>query len=101
MTIRPLAIAGLILLARLTLPRPPPPDFAPLTALAVFGAVRYSGRWAALLAPLLALLASDLVREALYRCGLTAEWGLYRGMWVVYGTTAVIALMARLARGTR
>ena len=31
----------------------------------------------------------------------TAECGLYRGMWVVYGTTALIALAAGLARGTR
>lgn len=101
MTVRPLAIAGLIVLAALTRLLPHPPNFAPLTALAVFGAVRFTGRRAAVLAPLLALLASDLVREVLYRYGLAEQWGLYRGMWVVYGTTALIALAARLARGTR
>jgi hypothetical protein len=101
MTIRPLALAGLILLVALTRLLPHPPNFAPLTALAVFGAIRYSDRRAALLAPILALLASDLLREVLYRYGLAEQWGLYRGMWVVYGTTGLIVLMARLARGTR
>jgi len=101
MTLRPLAIASLILLVALTRLLPHPPNFAPLTALAVFGAIRYSDRRAALLAPLLALLASDLVREVLYRYGLAEQWGIYRGMWAVYGTTALIVLMARLARGTR
>ena len=67
----------------------------------MFGAVRYADRRAALFAPLLALLASDLAREALYRYGLAEQWGLYRGMWVVYGATALIALTAGPARGTR
>jgi len=101
MTVRPLALAGLILLAALSRLLPHPPNFAPITALAVFGAVRYADRRAALLAPLLALFTSDLAREILYRYGLADQWGLYRGMWVVYGTTALIALMARLAQGTR
>jgi hypothetical protein len=101
MTVRPLAVAGLILLAALTRLLPHPPNFAPITALAVFAAVRSADRRAALLAPLLALLASDLAREALYRYGLSEQWGLYRGMWVVYGTTALIALMGGLAGGTR
>jgi hypothetical protein len=101
MTPRPLALAGLIGLVALTRLIPHPPNFAPLTALAIFGAVRYADRRAALLTPLLALLASDLVQELLYRYGLVVEWGLYRGMWVVYGTTALMALMARLAQGAR
>jgi hypothetical protein len=101
MTIRPLAIAGLILLAALSRLLPHPPNFAPVTALAVFGAIRYSDHRAALLSPLLALLASDLVREVLYRYGLAEQWGLYRGMGVVYGATALVVLMAGLARGTR
>jgi hypothetical protein len=101
MTVRPIAITGLILVAALSRLLPHPPNFAPITALAVFGAVRYAERRAALLAPLLALLASDLAREALYRYGLDEHWGLYRGMWLVYGTTALIALTAGPARGTR
>jgi hypothetical protein len=101
MTVRLLAIFGLILLAAFTRLLPHPPNFAPVTALAVFGAIRYSDRRAAILAPLLALLASDLVREVLYRYGLADQWGIYRGMWVVYGATVIVVLMATLARGTR
>jgi hypothetical protein len=101
MTVRSFAIAGLILAAALTRLLPHPPNFAPITALAVFGAIRYGDRRAAILGPLLALLVSDLAREFLYRWGLAEEWGLYRDMWVVYGVTALIAMMARLAQGTR
>jgi hypothetical protein len=101
MTTRTLAVAGLIVLAALSRLVPHPPNFAPITAMAVFGAVLYRNRWAALLAPLLALLLSDLVREVLYRNGMVRDWGLYRGMWVVYGTTALIVLMGRLAHGSR
>src|SRR5258708_1031862 len=98
---RPLALASLIVVAALTRLVPHPPNFAPITAMAVFGAIRYRSRWAAGVTPLLALLLSDLVREVLYRNGLTRDWGLYHGMWVVYGTTALIVLLGRLAYGTR
>lgn len=101
MTVRPLALAGLILLAALSRLLPHPPNFAPITAMAVFGAVRYLDRRTAVLAPLLALLLSDLAREALYRSGLVEQWGLYLGMWTVYGTTALVSVLGRLARGTR
>jgi hypothetical protein len=101
MRIRTIALAGLIVLAALTRLLPHPPNFAPITAMAVFGAIRFGSGRAAVVAPLLALLLSDLVREVLYRYGLAQQWGLYEGMWVVYGTTALIALMCRLARGTQ
>jgi hypothetical protein len=101
MTRRTLALAGLIVLAALTRLLPHPANFAPITAMAVFGAIQYRNRWAAVAAPLLALLLSDLAREVLYRYGLAQDWGLYKGMWVVYGTTALIVLMGRLAHGTR
>jgi hypothetical protein len=101
MTSRTLALAGLVVLAALTRLLPHPDNFAPITAMAVFAAVRLGSRRAALLVPLLALLLSDLGKEVLYRNGLARDWGLYRGMWVVYGTTALIVLVGRLARGTR
>jgi hypothetical protein len=101
MRIRPLALAGLIVLAALTRLLPHPPNFAPITAMAVFGAIRFGSWRAAVVVPLLALLLSDLVREVLYRYGLAEQWGLYQGMWVVYGTTALIALMCRLAHNTQ
>ncbi len=100
MTKRTLALTGLIVLAALTRLLPHPPNVAPITALAVFGGIRFSGRRNALVVPLLALLLSDSIREVLYRYGLTREWGFYQGMPGVYGTTLLIALMARLARGT-
>jgi hypothetical protein len=101
MTIRTIALCGLIVLAAMTRLLPHPPNFAPITAMAVFGAIRYSSRRMAVIAPLLALLLSDLARELLYRQGLAQEWGLYRGMWVIYGTTALIVLLGRLENGTR
>jgi len=101
MNCRSLALVGLVIVAALTRLLPHPPNFAPITAMAIFGAIRYRSRWSAVAAPLVALLVSDLVREALYRNGLAREWGIYRGMWAVYGTTALIVLMGRLARGTR
>jgi hypothetical protein len=100
MTKRTLAIAGLIGLAALTRLMPHPWNFAPITAIAVFGAVRFRSRWAAGAAPLLALLLTDLIQEVLFRYGLAPYRGLYGGMWVTYGTTALIALMARFARGS-
>jgi hypothetical protein len=98
---RPLALAALIGFAVLTRLIPHPPNFAPITAAAVFAGVAYLSRRTAVAVPLLALLLSDLIREVLFRYGLVEEWGLYRGMWVVYGTTALVALLARLAPGTR
>jgi hypothetical protein len=80
---------------------PHPPNFAPITAVAVFGAARFADRRAAVLAPLLALFLSDLAMELLHRYGLALVPGLYRGMWSVYGATALVALLARLVRGTR
>jgi hypothetical protein len=98
---RTFALAGLIVLAALTRLLPHPPNFAPITATAVFAAARLGSRKTALTVPLVALLVSDLAREVLYRQGLTEQWGLYRGMWAVYGTTALVALLGRLARGAR
>lgn len=98
---RNFALLLLILAAGLTRLLPHPPNLAPITAMAVFGAVTF-GRWRiAVLAPLLALLASDLAIEYLYEHGMYPRPGIYRGMWVTYGTTALIALMSRFAHGTR
>jgi hypothetical protein len=101
MSPRMLALGGLILLAALARLLPHPLNFTPIIAMAVFGAIRYGSGRAAVLAPLLALFLSDLVKEVLYRNGLSPDWGLYRGMWVVYGTTALVVLIGLLAHGTR
>ena len=70
MNTRTLALGGLILLAALSRLLPHPPNFAPITAMAVFGGIVYRYRRAAVIAPLLALLLSDLVIEVLHRNGL-------------------------------
>jgi hypothetical protein len=101
MSFRTLALVGLVVLAALTRLLPHPPNFAPITAIAVFGALRFGQLRAAVGVPLLALLVSDLAHEFLYRNGLDRDWGLYKGMGVNYATTALIALMAGFAHGTR
>jgi hypothetical protein len=98
---RNLALILLVLAAALTRLLPHPPNLAPVTAMAVFGAIRF-GRWrTAVVAPLVALFVSDLAKELLWRQGMSAQWGIYRGMWVTYGTTALIALISRSAHGAR
>ena len=94
---RSLGLTAVILIAVL----PHPPNFAPITAMAVFAGITYTARRSAILVPLAALFFSDLVREVLYRYGLSASWGLYSGMWTVYTTTALIALLGRSVREIR
>jgi len=97
---RNVALTLFIVGVGLTRLHPHPPNFAPITAMAVFGAVTF-GRWrTAVVAPLVALVVSDLAKEFLYHRGMSAQWGIYRGMWVTYGTTALIALISRMAHGT-
>lgn len=100
MSKRNFALAGLIVLAASTRLLQHI-NIAPITAIAVFGAIRLSNRQLAVTVPLTALLLTDLVKEVLYPLGLSQEWGIYQGMWVVYGTTALVALMSRLAHGTQ
>jgi hypothetical protein len=98
---RNLALILFILAVALTRLLPHPPNFAPITAMAVFGAITFGRRRTAVVAPLVALFVSDLAKEYLWRQGMSAQWGIYRGMWVTYGTTALIAFMSLTARGTR
>ena len=91
-------VVALAVLARLL---PHPWNFAPVTAAAgVAGGTFRSGR-AAVLVTLAALLASDLIREALFRAGYAQQWGLYPGLWAIYAAVAVVILAARLVRSTR
>src|SRR5512135_1482287 len=98
---RSLGLTAVILIAVLTRLLPHPPNFAPITAMAVFAGVTYTSRRSTILVPLAALFLSDLVREVLYRYGLSTSWGIYSGMWTVYITTALIALLGRSVRETR
>jgi hypothetical protein len=90
------------LLAALSRLLPHPPNFAPITAMALFGAAYFDRKWLAFLVPLAAMLLSDLVLEVLYRNGLSASWGFDPLMLAVYATFAVIvALGLWLRRRTR
>jgi hypothetical protein len=94
-------IAGAVLLAAVTRLIPHPPNFAPITAMALFGAATLTDKRAALLIPLLALFVSDLCIEAMHRMGLMAAWGIYSGMWVTYTAFLLITVMGFLLRHHR
>jgi hypothetical protein len=96
---RTAALGGMILLAALSRLIPHPPNFAPITAIALFGAANFDRKWKAFLVPLAAMFLSDLGLEALYRLGLSPAWGLHPWMGVVYATFAVIVVMGLCLRG--
>jgi uncharacterized protein DUF6580 len=94
-------VLGAVLLAALSRLIPHPPNFAPVTAMALFGAATLTDKRLAILMPLLALFVSDLCIEALHRMGLMAAWGIYSGMWVTYSAFLLITLMGFVLRGRR
>ncbi len=94
-------ILGAVVLAAITRLIPHPPNFAPITAMALFGAATLTDKRQAVLTPLLALFVSDLCVEAMHRLGLIASWGVYSGMWVTYSAVVLITLMGLLLRGHR
>jgi hypothetical protein len=60
---------------------PHPPNFSPIDAMALFSGAYLARRWMAFVAPLAALLVSDLVL------------GFYNGMATVYATVALIVVI--------
>jgi hypothetical protein len=68
---------------------PHPPNFAPITAVALFGGVYFSNRRLAFLVPLGALFLSDLVI------------GFYHHMYVVYASFGLIVCVGLLLRRHR
>jgi hypothetical protein len=94
-------IAGILLAAVISRLIPHAENFAPFTAIAIFAGARFASRRFAILVPLVALLLKDVVLEVMYRNGLNDSWGFYRGMWVVYGSLTLVALLGRLAQGSR
>jgi hypothetical protein len=60
---------------------PHPPNFSPIDAMALFSGAYLGRRWVAFVAPLAALLLSDLVL------------GFYHGMATVYATVGLIVLI--------
>jgi hypothetical protein len=86
---------------------PHPPNFAPITAMALFGGATLASRRLAFLVPLAAMGLSDLALELttrlpnLYGGWLRGGRGLHSDWWVVYGTFALIVGIGMLLRKHR
>jgi hypothetical protein len=90
---------AMIVLAALSRLLPHPPNFAPITAIALFGAAYFDRKWLAFLVPMAAMLLSDVILEILHRNGLSPVRGFHPFMGAVYGAIAVIAGLGLLLRG--
>lgn len=94
----PVVLIGLILLAAITRVMPHPPNFSPVTAIALFGGAYFASRSWALLVPLIGVFLSDLVLASL-NGGLYASWFSGVSIWLVYGCIVLTALMGFGMRG--
>lgn len=93
----PLVLAALIFIAALSRVLPHPPNFSPIEAVALFGGAYFVSRRWALLVPLAAMFASDLVL-GLANGGIYWEYLASAGYLLVY---ACIALSTVLGFGLR
>jgi len=93
----PLILAALIFVAALTRVIPHPPNFSPIEAVALFGGAYFAKRHWALLVPLAAMFASDLVL-GLVNGGIYWSYFASAGYLLVY---ACIALSTVLGFGLR
>ena len=93
----PLMLAALIFIAALTRVIPHPPNFSPIEAVALFGGAYFAKRGWALIVPLAAMFASDLVL-GLVNGGIYWSYFASAGYLLVY---ACIALSTVLGFGLR
>jgi hypothetical protein len=93
----PLILGAMILAAAATRVVPHPWNFSPVEAIALFGGAYFASRSLAVLVPLLALLASDLVLSLIHG-GAYATYFASTSFWLVY---ACIALSSVLGFGLR
>ncbi len=96
-------LVGLVLLGALSRLIPHPDNFAPIGALALFGAAHFKNKWVAFLVPVLAMFASDAALEVAWRWDVFGGWivhtqGFHQGMWVIYGTMVLIAALGLVLR---
>ncbi len=98
MNARTFFILGAMIVAAVSRALPHPANFAPLSAMALFGAATLRDRKLALAAPLLSLLASDLVLALLYGLGLSEAWGFYPAMWGVYAAMLAVTVLGFVLR---
>jgi hypothetical protein len=94
-------IAAAVLLTAISRLLPLPPNFAPITAMALFGAATLSDKRMAILMPLLALFVSDLCIEVMYKLGLMKSWGIYSGMLWTYSAFLLVTMIGFLLRRHR
>ena len=93
-----MVLTGLIAAAALSRLLPHPPNFSPVEAIALFGGACFASRRLALLVPLVAMLASDLVMGAV----LGASYAGYIGgvsFWSVYACIALSTVLGFSLRG--
>lgn len=78
---------------------PHPMNFAPMAALALFGAATFASRRAAIVMPLLALLLGDCLLQATHQAGWQPSRGFYSGQWVIYACMLFTVGIGFLLRG--
>ena len=93
----PLTLAALIFIAALTRIIPHPPNFSPIEAVALFGGAYFAQRHWAIVVPLVAMFASDLLL-GLFNGGVYWSYFASAGYLLVY---ACIALSTVLGFGLR
>ena len=94
----PLILAALIFIAALSRVLPHPPNFSPIEAVALFGGAYFARRHWALVVPLLAMFASDLVL-GLLNGGIYWDYFASAGYLLVYVCIALSTLLGFGLRG--
>lgn len=91
-------LAVLIFIAALSRVLPHPPNFSPIEAVALFGGAYFAKRHWALLVPLIAMFASDLILGAL-KGGIYWSYFASAGYLLVYACIALTTLLGFGLRG--
>lgn len=92
--IRLIVVSVIILLVALSRLFPIMPNFSPIGAMALFGAAFFSKRWQALILPLVAVWASDLlINNVLYKQYFPEFTLFYSGFCWQYGSFLIITLL--------
>jgi hypothetical protein len=92
-----LVLSGFILIAALSRMIPHPYNFAPMGAMAIFGAAYFSDKKFSFLVPLVAMFISDLLVNNILYAGFYGGFTLFTpGFYWMYGAIALIVLAGLL-----
>lgn len=96
-------MAGVVVLAALARLLPHPPNFAPVTALALFAAATLRPRWLGVALPVAAMFLSDAALQVGTQLGFWDGWiaggtGFYHWTAIIYLTVAAVACLGFLLR---